>query len=125
MITIKPNPTLTYDDVFATWNEPILTVNGVDYDLSEVPDGATVEHPVLQVVERNGNDYTVQVMQPHLHDAPEERRFPVPIIMMTDGEVPFAPNTWPEEEEEELDPDDPDLPENQIVPEPEVIDELA
>lgn len=96
MLTINGNPVLDEEsDVTAEWNSPILTVNGEDYDLSLVPDGATVEHPVLQTVEREGDDYTVQLSMPHVHDAPHARRFPDPIVMLTDGVVPFPDNTPP------------------------------
>lgn len=90
------------DDITAEWNDPTLTVNGEDYDLSLLPDGATAEHPVLGTIDRTGDDYTVRILMPHVHEAPEERRFPVPITMITDGTVPFPDNTPPPIEEGEI-----------------------
>jgi len=64
-----------------------LTVNGLPYDLSLIPDGATVEHPVVQNCTRTGNDYELTLTLPHGAKAPEATRFPVPVIITTDGDI--------------------------------------
>lgn len=66
---------------------PILTVDGVDYDLSELPDGATAQHPVLGTVERTGSDYEVTLKLTHGANASEATRFPAPITVFADGPV--------------------------------------
>lgn len=66
---------------------PILTVDGVAYDLSELPDGATAAHPVLGNVSRNGNDYELTLTLTHGANAPHGTRFPAPNEVTTDGPV--------------------------------------
>lgn len=70
-----------------TWEDPILTVDGVSYDMSELPDGATALHPVLGNVSRTGNDYEIKIIITHGMNAPYETRFPEPIIVNVNGEV--------------------------------------
>ncbi|MGP9656497.1 hypothetical protein ACT3S5_00395 [Halomonas sp. AOP31-B1-25] len=59
----------------------VLTVNGTDYDLSELPDGAEVKHPELRMVKRNGDNYECTVRLGHGPNAPHETRFPEPIVL--------------------------------------------
>lgn len=77
----------------ASWFAPILTVGEVEYDLSELPDGATAEHPVLGIVSRDNEDYEVTLRMPHGPKAPEETRFPKPVIMYIDGFIKIPPWT--------------------------------
>lgn len=85
----EPQPEVSYE-------APVLTVDGVDYDLSELPDGATAEHPVLGRVERTGSDYEVTLTLTHGANAPYETRFPTPIEITTDGPVTLPPYSAPE-----------------------------
>lgn len=88
MLTVKLSPVRSdREPLVASWIAPVLIVNGVEYDLSELPDGATAEHDVLGTVERTGDDYEVTLMLPHGPNAPYETRFPVPIVMNTDGQL--------------------------------------
>lgn len=59
----------------------VLTVNDVDYDLSELPDGATARHPELGAVTRNGDSYKCTVRLRHGPNAPHETRFPEPLVL--------------------------------------------
>ncbi|UTA78964.1 hypothetical protein J4377_13480 [Halomonas sp. XH26] len=59
----------------------VLTVNHRGYDLSELPDGATAEHPELGKVTRNGDEYECTVRLGHGPNAPYETRFPEPIVL--------------------------------------------
>lgn len=76
----EPQSTVSY-------TAPILTVDGVDYNLSELPDGATAQHPVLGTVKRTGDDYEVTLKLTHGANAPYETRFPEPVEVTTDGPV--------------------------------------
>lgn len=69
----------------------VLTIDGADYDLSELPDGATADHPVLGTVTRNGGDYECSIILRHGPNAPEETRFPEPISVTEDGPVELPP----------------------------------
>lgn len=59
----------------------VLTINGTDYDLSELPDGATAEHPELGTVKRNGDEYECSIPLGHGPNAPHETLFPTPIVL--------------------------------------------
>lgn len=101
MIKINLSPVRTEQATAASLAGAVLTLNGKAYDLSELPDGATAQHPVLGEVARNGNDYELTLTTPcpserwhAVNDTLEQRashaqRFPAPIIMTTDGEVPL------------------------------------
>lgn len=69
------------------YNDPVLTVDGTDYDLSELPDGATAQHPVLGTVERSGDDYEIALTLTHGANAPKSTRFPDPIEVTENGRV--------------------------------------
>lgn len=75
------------------WEHPKLIVNGVIYNLSDLPDGATATHPVLQHVSRTGADYEVTLILPHGDNAPHATRFPEPIVVTADGQVTLPPYT--------------------------------
>ncbi|QPI64473.1 hypothetical protein [Vreelandella venusta] len=59
----------------------VLTVNGTDYDLSELPDGAIAQHSELGEVTRNGDEYECTIRLGHGPNAQEATRFPQPIIL--------------------------------------------
>ena len=77
---------------------PVLTVDNVDHDLSELPDGATAQHPVLGTVERSGNDYELTLVVTHGPNAQEATRFPEPIEVTVDGPVTLPLYSTPEPE---------------------------
>lgn len=66
---------------------PVLVVNGIQYDLSEVPDGATVQHPIIQNCTRTGDNYELTIILPHGANAPHETRFPEPIEVTVNGDI--------------------------------------
>lgn len=75
------------EQVTAHWADPVLTVDGEPYDLSELGDGDDAEHEVLQKVERTGDDYEVTFTIYHGAKAPEATRFPLPLMVASDGSV--------------------------------------
>jgi hypothetical protein len=87
----KPQPSVTYV-------APVLTVNNISYDLSELPEGATAKHPVLGTVERSGNDYELTLLITHGFSAPESTRFPEPLTVTVDGPVELPLYNTPEPE---------------------------
>lgn len=101
MIKINLNPVFSNDTLTASLSNTTLTVNGIDYDLSLLEDGATAQHLVLGTVTRNGNDYELTLTLPHppvqwtqlnettLVRSTHEQRFPEPIIVTNDGEIAF------------------------------------
>lgn len=79
MIKINLNPVFTGDKTEAKLSGTELTLNGVEYDLSQLPNGATAHHPVLGEVSRNGDDYELTITLKHGFNAPYETRFPEPV----------------------------------------------
>lgn len=67
----------------------LLTVGGVGYELSELADGSSADHPVLRNLTRHGDDYELTLTSGHADNAPESHRFPAPIII-TDNEWEFS-----------------------------------
>ena len=80
----EPQPDISYE-------APVLTVGDESFDLSELPSGASAEHPVLGTVERIGDEYEVTLRLPHGPNAPMSTRFPQPIKVTEDGAVKLPP----------------------------------
>jgi hypothetical protein len=84
----------------------ILTINSVEYDFTPLPEGATltadaVDCPwVVKEVRRENGVLSLYMLVPHGPNAPEETRFPQPLLGVVDGPVPIPPANKPEEEEE-------------------------
>jgi hypothetical protein len=99
MLTINLSPVRSDElqpEVF--YVAPVLTVDNVDYDLSELPNGATAQHHVLGTVERSGNDYELTLVITHGSKAPEATRFPEPLIVTVNGHVELPMYNTPKPE---------------------------
>lgn len=81
-ITINLSPIRAEAETTASLTGTVLTLNGVDYDLAELPDGAVAEHPELGTVTRNGDVYECTIRLTHGANAPEATRFPTPIVLI-------------------------------------------
>ena len=70
-----------------------LKINGVPYDFSQLPDGATLPNEaigcewIVSDVHRVNGQIELTILLPHGADASESARFPTPINMTTDGQV--------------------------------------
>ena len=70
-----------------------LTVNGVTYDFSPLPDGATLPREAVDCewicgnVERVNGELVIPILLPHGPDASEQARFPDPLTVTNDGQV--------------------------------------
>jgi hypothetical protein len=68
-----------------------LTINGTAYDFSVVPDGATLPRDAVDCpwlasdVERIDDVLHLTLLLPHGPNAPEETRFPSPLVNPADG----------------------------------------
>ena len=88
MLTIKFSPVRSdKGQLTASLAGKVLAVDGITYDLDLVPDGASVEHEVLQGLTRTGDDFELTLTLPHGAKAPEETRFPQPVTVMVDGDI--------------------------------------
>ena len=72
----------------------ILTINGEAFDFSGIPAGATLPRAAItcdgiagDVTRDAAGVLTVPVILPHGTEAPEETRFPAPLIDVADGPV--------------------------------------
>lgn len=76
----------------------ILTINGMAYDFSPLPDGATIpagEIPcewVTGPVERIGGEIHLTLILPHGPNPPPEVSFPEPITVTEDGPITLPGN---------------------------------
>ena len=74
-----------------------LTINGVEYDFTDLPDGATLPPDavdceyVIDKVERIDGELHLTLLLPHGASAPHETRFPEPIVDPADGPLPLPP----------------------------------
>lgn len=104
-LTINLSPIRRDEETTASLIGTVLTLNGEDFDLSELPDAAVAKHPRLGKVTRNGDEYECTIALGHGANAPHETRFPDPIVLDNYNgpiELPlFDVVPEPEEEEEE------------------------
>ena len=70
-----------------------LTINGVPYDFSQLPNGATLPREaigcefIVSDVNRVNGEIELTILLPHGANASHEARFPEPIIKNDDGQV--------------------------------------
>jgi hypothetical protein len=70
-----------------------LTINGVSYDFSQLPNGATLPREAIDCefivsdVNRINGEIELTILLPHGANASHEARFPEPIIKNDDGQV--------------------------------------
>lgn len=84
MIKLNFNPVRADEKTTASLEGLTLTVNGEAFDLSGIPDGATVQHEVIQNCTRNGDDFELTIALTHGANAPTETRFPQPVEITAD-----------------------------------------
>ena len=71
----------------------VLTINGTEYDFTDLPDGGTLPAEavdcefVIGSVDRVNGELELTLLLPHGPNASEAARFPEPIIDPADGEV--------------------------------------
>lgn len=80
-----------------------ITLNGVSFDLSPLPEGGALPAGAMGsswfvgAITREDGVLHVGLILPHGHDAPDETRFPAPLLVVADGPVPLPPHAAPEE----------------------------
>lgn len=73
----------------------VLTINGTEFDFSQVPDGGLLPREAVDCawlasdVTREDGELTLTLLLPHGANASEARRFPEPLTNVPDGEVEF------------------------------------
>lgn len=96
-MTIKLSPQRRDNQLTVTKQGDKLTINGAEYDFSDLPDGATLPAEAIDCeyirgdVERIDGELHVTLLLPHGAHAPEETRFPQAIVDPADGPLPLPP----------------------------------
>ena len=104
---INWNPVRRDEALTVTKQGDALTINGEVFDFTPLPDGATLPRDAVACdwlasdVERTGGEIVLTLALPHGANAPEETRFPQPLVMAGDGPVPVPPHSIVKEAEEE------------------------
>ena len=81
------------DTLTVTKQGDTLTINGTEYDFTDLPDGGTLpadavdSEYVIGSVDRVDGEIELTLLFPHGPNASEAARFPEPIIDPSDGEV--------------------------------------
>ncbi len=90
---INLSPTRSDKILSITKSADTLTINGVPYDFSQLPDGATLPREAIDCewivsdVNRVNGEIELTILLPHGANASHEARFPEPIIKNDDGQV--------------------------------------
>jgi hypothetical protein len=90
---INLSPTRSDRTLEITKTGETLTINGVPYDFSQLPNGATLPREavgcefIVSDVNRVNGEIELTILLPHSANASHEARFPQPINMTTDGQV--------------------------------------
>lgn len=75
----------------------VLTVNGEVFNLSGIPEGATLPRDAVACdwlasdITRIGGSLQLTMLLPHGANAPEETRHPAPLVLTTNGPVTLPP----------------------------------
>ena len=92
-MNIKLSPQRRDDTLTVSKRGDTLTINGTEYDFSQLPDGGTLPADavdsefVIGSVDRVNGELELTLLLPHGANASEAARFPEPIIDPPDGEV--------------------------------------
>jgi len=92
-MNINLSPQRRDDALTITKNGDVLTINGTEYDFSQLSDGGTLPADavdsefVIGSVDRVNGELELTLRLPHGANASEAARFPQPIIDPADGEV--------------------------------------
>ena len=87
------SPTNSNKTLEITKTNDTLTINGIPYDFSQLPNGATLPREAINCefivsdVNRVNGEIELTILLPHGANASHEARFPEPINMTNDGQV--------------------------------------
>ncbi len=91
MITINLSPQRSDDTLIVSRNNDILTINNIDYDLGDIPNGATLEDqgaPFVGNIDRDSaGDVVMNLLYPHPNKPNKKQAFPDPILVNKNGKV--------------------------------------
>lgn len=85
----------------------VLTINGEAFDFTPLPDGHSLPRDAIACdwlasdVARVGGALQLTLVLPHGPQAPQETRFPAPMILTSDGPVDLPPFNTPDVQTED------------------------
>ena len=88
---ITLSPQRRDDTLTITKQGDVLTINGIEYDFTQLPDGATLPKEAVECewivsdVNRVNGELEFTLLLPNTANASEAARFPQPIINPADG----------------------------------------
>ena len=94
-MTINLSPQRRDDTLTVIKLGDVLTINGIEFDFTQVPDGGLLPREAVDCpwlasnVERVDGELVLTLLLPHGANASEARRFPEPLVDVPDGEVEF------------------------------------
>ena len=106
---IKLSPIRTDRTLLASRSGDTLTINGETFDFAPLEEGETlpadaIDSPwIVGDVTRTDGALHITLRLPHGANAPEETRFPEPVIDPPDGEIALPMHSLPELEVEDVD----------------------
>jgi len=99
------SPTRTDTPLVASRDGDTLTLNGEEFDFGPLEEGETLPADAIDSewirgdVERIDGELQLTLRLPHGANAPQETRFPEPIIDPPNGEIALPPHNNPEPED--------------------------
>ena len=90
---INLSPIRSDEELNITKTADTLTINGIPYDFSQLPEGATLPREaincefIISDVNRINGEIELTILLPHGANASHEARFPEPINITNDGQV--------------------------------------
>jgi len=90
---INFSPTRSDKELNIVKSADTLTINGVPYDFSQLPNGATLPREAINCewvcgdVERTNGELIIPILLPHGPNASEAARFPESITVTEDGPI--------------------------------------
>ena len=90
---ITLSPQRRDEKLTVTKHGDVLTINGTEYDFTDLPDGGTLPADAVDCeyvfgsVDRVNGELELTLLLPHGANASEAARFPEPIMDPADGEV--------------------------------------
>lgn len=90
----------------------VLSINGEELDLADIPDGATYPNAselndwLTGSIEHKDGDFEITILLPHGPNPEQYQAFPEPMIVTEDGPISLPSNTVVTDTSEEVEPSD-------------------
>ena len=95
---INLSPQRRDDTLSVTKTGDVLTINGINYDFSQLPEGATLPSEAVDCefivgdITRTNGELELTLLLPHGSNPTQEQAFPEPITVLENGPVALPQN---------------------------------